>query len=221
MTETRTSRKWFSDGALDASDDVGICTMGATGLGCNSTFSICISGTSTPLKTVGNDKTIYHGRAARFPVENTSKMYWKHSKMIEIKQVTRWTREIYLSRSSCPRALCSSVSDRMNHFKYPRLTRDTICETNGSHAPNLTGIRPTKVFWFAIVSINRWSWTLSFDNYFLFCEKDVFYVYIYRKMCYMRINTDLVAMNYRSFGIRKILLEKRMGRVFRNLCFES
>lgn len=105
MTETRTSRKWFSDGALDASDDVGICTMGhGTGLGCNSTFSICISGTSTPLKTVGNDKTIYHGRAARFPVENTSKMYWKHSKMIEIKQVTRWTREIYLSRSSCPRS---------------------------------------------------------------------------------------------------------------------
>ena len=111
---TRVSRKWFSESAWDTSDEAGRRVGGPNRAECNSMFSICTSGTSTPLKTLGNDKTIYSGRAlGGLPVENTLKMYWKHSKMIEIKQVTGRTREIYPSRPHRVRALRSNESFRI------------------------------------------------------------------------------------------------------------
>jgi len=68
--------------------------MSVFGVHYNATFLIRISGTHpSPLKTAGNDKTIYLVALSRASHRKHLKMYWKHSKMIEIKQVTRLTSE--------------------------------------------------------------------------------------------------------------------------------
>lgn len=163
------------------------------------------------MKTVGNDKTIYHGRAAGFPlktlrkcIENTRK--WLKSNKLPGEQ----EKSIY--RAHRVRALCSSVSDRMNHFKYPRLTRDSICETDGFHATNLIGIRPTNssLRGDRSMSINRWSWTLSFTTTICFFGKGIYF--LYKEKCYDELSQF---WNSKYIGMRK-----SVGR-FKNLDFES
>lgn len=114
---------------------------GTNGSRCNSTFSICIYGTSIPLETLGNDKTIYSGSVGGLPVKNTLKIYWKHLKMIEIKQVTKRTREIYLSRPPCSHTLVPYAYLVEWIISNTPTWRDTICETNRLHAQRLIGTR--------------------------------------------------------------------------------
>lgn len=178
----RTPRKWFSDGALDASDDVGvyICSMGPTGLDVIRRFRFVYPARRPHWK---RSETIKQYTTAALPVSR-----WKHFENVLKTLENDWNQTSYqvnkrnlsISRSSCPRALLLGIWSNESFQIPPRLTRDTICETDGFHASNLIrdssnefeSILYTRGDW--SMSINRWSRTLNF--YLLFLGKDVFYI---------------------------------------------
>lgn len=172
MTEARANAEkmiqWWCVRRIRRRISVCMCSMGPTGLDVIRRFRFVYPARRPHWK---RSETIKQYTTAALPVSR-----WKHFENVLKTLENDWNQTSYqvnkrnlsialiVSARSAPPGIWSNESFQIP----PRLTRDSICETDGFHAPNSIGIRATnsKVFYSSrgdrsISSINRELWVYT------------------------------------------------------------